>query len=109
MEPSSTPILRFVMPSHAQHLPSSLILVGAGKMGGSMLEGWLKVGMNPAGVTVIDPRPSDEMARFCSDKGIALNPESPRAADVLVLAVKPQMLDEAAAPLNALIGPGTLV
>jgi pyrroline-5-carboxylate reductase len=28
---------------------------------------------------------------------------------VLVLAVKPQMLDEAAAPLNALLGPGTLI
>ena len=97
------------MPLDADHLPSSLILVGAGKMGGSMLEGWLKVGMNPAGVTVIDPRPSEEMARFCSEQGIALNPDSPKAADVLVLAVKPQMLDEAAAPLNALLGPGTLV
>jgi len=97
------------MPSHAQHLPSSLILVGAGKMGGSMLEGWLKVGMNPAGVAVIDPHPSDEMARSCSRQGIALNPANPLAPDVLVLAVKPQMLDEAAAPLNALLGPGTLI
>ena len=97
------------MPSHAQHLPSSLILVGAGKMGGSMLEGWLKVGMNPAGVAVIDPHPSDEMARYCSGRGIALNPANPLAPDVLVLAVKPQMLDEAAAPLNALLGPGTLI
>jgi pyrroline-5-carboxylate reductase len=35
------------MPINADHLPSSLILVGAGKMGGSMLEGWLKVGMRP--------------------------------------------------------------
>ncbi len=97
------------MPSHAQHLPSSLILVGAGKMGGSMLEGWLKVGMNPAGVAVIDPHPSDEMTRFCTRQGIALNPANPPAPDVLVLAVKPQMLDEAAAPLDALLGPGTLI
>ena len=103
------PYPRSVMPSHAQHLPSSLILVGAGKMGGSMLEGWLKVGMKPAGVTVIDPHPSDEMTRFCAQRGIALNPAKPLAPDVLVLAVKPQMLDEAAAPLNALLGPGTLI
>ncbi|MCG7391865.1 pyrroline-5-carboxylate reductase [Microvirga sp. ACRRW] len=97
------------MPTDAQHLPSSLILVGAGKMGGSMLEGWLKVGMKPSGVTVIDPRPSDEMTRFCSEKGIALNPPNPSPADVLVLAVKPQMLDDAASSLNAYLGPQTLI
>ncbi len=78
-------------------------------MGGSMLEGWLKVGMTPEGVTVVDPRLSEEMTRFCSAQGIALNPAHPAAPDVLVLAVKPQMLDEAAAPLNNLIGPQTLV
>ena len=87
-------MLREVLMSPQSHdLPSSLILVGAGKMGGSMLEGWLKVGVNPKGVTVVDPRLSDEMTRFCSDKGIALNPASVSPADVLVLAIKPQMLD----------------
>lgn len=97
------------MPANAQHLPSSLILVGAGKMGGSMLEGWLKVGMKASGVTVIDPRPSDEMARFCSEKGIALNPVKPSPAEVLVLAIKPQMLEDAASALNSYLGPQTLI
>ncbi|HZH11632.1 MAG TPA: pyrroline-5-carboxylate reductase [Microvirga sp.] len=97
------------MPVDAQHLPSSLILVGAGKMGGSMLEGWLKVGMNASGVTVVDPRPSEEMARFCSEKGIELNPANPSPADVLVLAIKPQMLDDAAPALNGYLGPQTLI
>jgi pyrroline-5-carboxylate reductase len=91
-------------------LPSSLILVGAGKMGGAMLEGWLKVGMPGSGVTVIDPRPSDEMARLCSGSGIALNPVEPRPSpEVLVLATKPQMLDDAAERANALLGPQTLL
>lgn len=97
------------MSSNASHLPSSLILVGAGKMGGSMLEGWLKVGMKPGGVTVLDPKPSEEMTRFCQTKGIALNPANRAAADVLVLAIKPQMLDEAAPSLNRCIGPQTLI
>ncbi len=97
------------MSSSVSHLPSSLILVGAGKMGGSMLEGWLKVGMKPSGVTVLDPHPSEEMTRFCRDKGIALNPQSPAAPDVLVLAIKPQMLDEAAPSLNGCLGPRTLI
>jgi len=93
----------------ASHLPSSLVLVGAGKMGGSMLEGWLKVGMEPAGVAVIDPGPSDHMTRFCADRGIALNPATPSAPEVLVLAIKPQMLDEAAPGVNGLLGPRTLI
>jgi pyrroline-5-carboxylate reductase len=93
----------------ASHLPSSLVLVGAGKMGGSMLEGWLKVGMKPAGVAVIDPRPSDEMTHFCADRGIALNQATPSAPEVLVLAIKPQMLDEAAPRVNGLLGPRTLI
>ncbi|MGO4571340.1 pyrroline-5-carboxylate reductase [Microvirga sp. 2TAF3] len=97
------------MPAQARHLPSSLILLGAGKMGGAMLEGWLAVGMPPEGVTVIDPRPSEEMTRLCADRGIALNPAEPKRPDVLVLAIKPQMLDEAAPALNALLGPQTLI
>lgn len=78
-------------------------------MGGSMLEGWLAVGVNPAGVAVIDPRPSDDMARFCQERGIALNPANPSAPDVLVLAIKPQMLDAAAPGLNGILGPHTLI
>jgi len=78
-------------------------------MGGSMLEGWLKVGMNPQGVAVLDPRPSEAMVRFCAERGIALNPASPAAPDVLVLAIKPQMLEEAAPALNGCLGPQTLV
>ncbi|WP_262296686.1 pyrroline-5-carboxylate reductase [Microvirga sesbaniae] len=97
------------MSPNPSHLPTSLILAGAGKMGGSMLEGWLKVGMKPEGVTVLDPRPSDEMARFCQANGIALNPASPAPADVLVLAIKPQMLDDAAPGLNGYLGPQTLI
>src|SRR5215217_6145995 len=97
------------MSSNAPRLPSSLILVGAGKMGGSMLEGWLKVGMRPQGVTVIDPHPSEDMTRFCQTQGIALNPAKPTAPDVLVLSTKPQMLDDAAPSVNACLGPQTLI
>ena len=37
--------------------PQSLVLAGAGKMGGAMLRGWLAAGLAPAGVVVIDPLP----------------------------------------------------
>ena len=94
----------------AATLPRTLVLVGAGKMGSAMLEGWLRVGLDPAGTTVVDPRISEETAGFCRSQGIALNPAEPmRAPDVLVLATKPQSLDDAAQAVDRILGPGTLV
>jgi pyrroline-5-carboxylate reductase len=98
------------MPTMSAALPSSLVLVGAGKMGGAMLEGWLAVGVPASGVTILDPRPADDMLRLCGERGIALNPPAaPSAPDVVVLAIKPQMMDEAAPMVNGLLGPQTLV
>ncbi|MBE7199364.1 MAG: pyrroline-5-carboxylate reductase [Parafilimonas terrae] len=85
------------------------MLVGAGKMGGAMLAGWLEAGLDPAATTVIDAAPSEATARLCAARGIALNPDSPEPAAVLVLAIKPQGLDAAAPNLDPLIGPRTLL
>ena len=38
-------------------LPASLTLVGAGKMGGAMLAGWLEAGLDPRATTILDPAP----------------------------------------------------
>jgi pyrroline-5-carboxylate reductase len=91
--------------------PQSLALVGAGKMGGAMLKGWLAGGLAPARITIVDPAPSAEIAALAADKGIALNPAPARRAapQALVLAVKPQMLDAAAPALAELAGAETLV
>ncbi|HVL21767.1 MAG TPA: NAD(P)-binding domain-containing protein, partial [Amaricoccus sp.] len=96
------------MTSSASLLPSSLVLVGAGKMGGAMLEGWLAVGLNPAAVAVIEPAPSPEIRSLCAARGIRLNPESPGPPEVLVLAIKPQTLPVAAPTIAPLVGPETL-
>lgn len=90
-------------------LPASLTLVGAGKMGGAMLAGWLAGGLDPARTTVLDPQASPEMQALCAARGLALNPAAPPVADALVLAMKPQGLEGAASALAPLIGPGTLV
>ncbi|MGC1572050.1 MAG: NAD(P)-binding domain-containing protein, partial [Pseudolabrys sp.] len=34
-----------------------LVLVGAGKMGSAMLEGWIARGLKPKQITVIEPHP----------------------------------------------------
>lgn len=94
----------------AAPLPRTLVLVGAGKMGGAMLEGWLGVGLDPRGVTVIDPRASEPMAELCRTKGIALNPAEPAGGpDVVVLATKPQTLDDAAPAVDRILGSDTLL
>ncbi|WP_372425134.1 pyrroline-5-carboxylate reductase [Salinarimonas chemoclinalis] len=91
--------------------PARLALVGAGKMGGAMLEGWLAAGLPAAAVSVHDPQPSEAIAALAAARGLALNPE-PAArgpVDVLVLAIKPQTLEAAAPALAPLVGPDTLV
>ncbi|GJD72820.1 pyrroline-5-carboxylate reductase [Methylobacterium goesingense] len=90
-------------------LPASLTLVGAGKMGGAMLSGWLSAGLDAGRTTVLDPQPSPEMQALCATRGIALNPAEPSVSEVLVLAMKPQGLEAAAPGLASLIGPDTLV
>jgi pyrroline-5-carboxylate reductase len=99
------------MPAAASTLPSSLVLVGAGKMGGAMLEGWLSVGLAPGALTVVDPQPSDDVAALCRARGVMLNPESATTDGpaVAVLAIKPQMLEAASPGIAQLVGPGTLV
>lgn len=59
-------------------MPASLVLAGAGKMGGAMLAGWLDAGLDPRRTTIIDPVPSGAIVDLCIERGIALNrPPSP--------------------------------
>ncbi len=85
----------------------SLALLGCGKMGGAMLEGWLKGGLRPGQVQVLEPKPSAWLTDL-AEKGLALNPAELAPATVAVIAVKPQMMTEAAPRLKALAGGGTV-
>jgi pyrroline-5-carboxylate reductase len=85
----------------------SLVLLGCGKMGGAMLEGWLKGGLTPAQVQVIDPYPSDWLKQQ-AELGLTVNPTELMPATVAVIAVKPQMMAEAAPQLVTLAGQGTV-
>ena len=92
-------------------LPGSLVLVGAGKMGGALLKGWLALGLEAGRIIVLDPYPSPELTALTAGAGVQLNP-SPAAVeppDALVLAVKPQSFDAAAADVARLAGKTTLV
>jgi pyrroline-5-carboxylate reductase len=52
-------------------LGGTLVLVGAGKMGGAMLEGWLKGGADPAKVVAIDPAPPAEVKAMLEQRACA--------------------------------------
>jgi pyrroline-5-carboxylate reductase len=84
-------------------------LVGAGKMGGAMLEGWIKLGLDPARIAVIEPQPSPSIVALAS-RGLRLNPDlGTLRPDAAVLAVKPQAAPDAMAGLAALMTPETVV
>ena len=83
----------------SEHTP--ILLLGAGRLGGALLDGWKLTGaFAPSDVMIRDPQPG-EVARVAAAAGASLNPpeqELKRARTVL-LAVKPQVWREAAAPL----------
>ncbi|QCI63709.1 pyrroline-5-carboxylate reductase [Phreatobacter stygius] len=103
-EPKSSPE---ALPLHAFN--GHLVLVGAGQMGGALLAGWLKLGLAPQRVTVIDPKPPAAIRAVIDAHGIALDPPKPALADVLVLAIKPQMADEVMPLVKHLVGRTTVV
>lgn len=92
-------------------MASPLLLVGCGKMGGAMLDGWLAGGMADAGVEVIEPM-ADAVSRYTGDARVNLRTSVDEVpADftpaIVILAVKPQTMDDALEPLGRFVAPGT--
>lgn len=81
-----------------------LVLLGCGKMGSALLEGWLKRGVPASAVWVLDPHPSD----WLKAQGVNLNAPLPAAPAIVLIAVKPQMMGAALPQLEAMGGGGTL-
>jgi pyrroline-5-carboxylate reductase len=91
-------------------IQSTIVLAGAGNMGGAMLAGWLARGLDTCHLAVIEPQPSDDIKAQLA-KGVRLNP-SPKglgAVATLVVALKPQSFRDAGAMLKSFTAPSTLV
>ena len=84
---------------------NGLVLVGCGRMGGAMLDGWLARGLAPDKVWILDPKPAERLASL----GVHLNEELPAQPSVAMIAVKPQLLGDAGASLRPMAGGGTLM
>jgi pyrroline-5-carboxylate reductase len=91
-------------------LSGLLVLVGAGKMGGAMLDGWLRAGLDPANAAVIEPNPSSRISALAKH-GVRLNPDAAALTRVaaIVIAVKPQIADQVWPAIAPAIGASTLV
>ena len=88
-----------------------LVLVGAGKMGGALLKGWLAGGLDRRAIVVIDPMPPADSATMLAGAGIAAQalPPAGVTAKIIVIAVKPQIIADVLPRLRALIGKDTVV
>ncbi len=81
-----------------------LVLVGCGRMGSALLAGWRDRGLDADAVWIVEPAVGTlattfpDISRAAIVETVAALPESLNPA-AIVLAVKPQMMDEALAPL----------
>ncbi len=88
-----------------------LVLVGGGKMGGAMLEGWLDQGLAAESVYVVEPFPASAEA-FAARGAHTAESHAALPTDlepgVVIFAVKPQVMDEVAPPYASFAGPETV-
>ena len=87
--------------------PGPLVLLGAGKMGAAMLDGWLSRGLPAKQIAVIEPQPS-KAVKALARSGLALNPKRAQPAAAIVIAVKPQSAPDAVPALAPHVGKRTL-
>jgi pyrroline-5-carboxylate reductase len=89
---------------HSDIAARGLVLLGCGKMGSAMLEGWLDGGLPASSVWVNDPNPSE----WLQAQGIHLNADLPADPAIVLVAVKPQIMRDALPTLKALGNGATL-
>lgn len=86
-----------------------LLLVGCGKMGSALLQGWLNAGLEAAQFFVQEPNPDAALA----DLGVHLNVDTgalqEAAPSVIILAIKPQLAVDVLPSIALLAAPETLV
>lgn len=89
----------------------TLLMLGAGRMGGALLNGWMTVGpVSMDDVLIRDPYPGED-ALAAVESGATLNPSDKAiyAAETVLLGVKPQMWREAAVAVEPHLRPDAVI
>lgn len=88
------------------------LLIGAGKMGGALLSGWLETGLiTPRKLVILDPTPGPQ-AVFAIERGakhITVAEDIPKSIQTVLLAVKPQLFDRIGAQLGPHLSPKAMI
>ncbi len=92
-------------------LDGPLLLVGAGNIGGALLDGWLDRGFDTRKLIVLDPSPPPRVAARLETAGVRLESSLPlvSALAAMILAVKPQIMDAALPLIAPFVPPDTLI
>ncbi|MFZ3008747.1 MAG: NAD(P)-binding domain-containing protein, partial [Phenylobacterium sp.] len=88
-----------------------ILILGAGRMGGALIQGWRKAGaFSPADLILRDPHPTELAAAVARD-GARLNPPDAALADArtVLLCVKPQLWRETAGEVAHLLHPDAVI
>ena len=88
-----------------------ILFLGGGNMANALIGGMLKQGFAASGIDVIDPG-AEARQKLAGSYGVHCHESAttaPAAPDVLVLAVKPQQMKEAVAPLLGKLGNAVVV
>ena len=88
-----------------------ILMLGAGNMGGAMLDGWRGAkAFAPADLMILDPKPGDAALR-AQKAGARVNPSPDEiaTAQTVVLSVKPQIWREAASQYASTLAPGAVI
>jgi pyrroline-5-carboxylate reductase len=89
-----------------------VVLAGAGKMGAALLSGWIARGLPAGNIIVQEPQLAGEAADLAARHAITVVKEIeslPGPPSVIVVAVKPQVMDAVFPKLARLAGPVTVV
>jgi pyrroline-5-carboxylate reductase len=88
-----------------------ILMLGAGRMGGAIIEGWMKTGaIAPAALLIREPNPG-AVVDVAVAAGAAINPPDAAlgAAETVLMALKPQLWREICTGLAARLRPGAVV
>jgi len=85
-----------------------VLLVGAGRMGAALIQGWIGHGIGP--LAVVEPKPTADLKALAKKKKLTLHTAPPaKKFSACVIAVKPQTLESEAGSLTDVAQSGALM
>jgi len=94
------------------HIEGELAIIGGGRMGEAIAGGLIAAGtFTPGDIVVAEPDPArrEELAAAHGVRCVADAPQAASGADIVLLAVKPQVIDEVLASIAGVLGDGLVV